>query len=122
MSTGFRIGVRPLALAACFGISPALVAQTPLAPATPSGQTVTPAYEGWYRNADGTYSLSFGYYNRNTAEIVNVPAGPNNFISPGDANQGQPTFFYPRRHWGVFAVRVPADFGERKLTWTLKVR
>jgi hypothetical protein len=97
-------------------------AQTPLAPASPSGQTATPAFEGWYRNSDGTYSLSFGYFNRNTAEVLAVPAGPENFLSPGDANQGQPTWFYPRRHWGVFAVKVPADFGDRKVVWTLTVR
>lgn len=98
------------------------LAQTPLAPATPSGQTVTPAFEGWYKNPDGTFSLSFGYFNRNTAEVLSVPTGPDNFISPGDANQGQPTVFYPRRHWGVFAVKVPADFGSKKLVWTLKFR
>ena len=97
-------------------------AQTPLAPATPSGQTATPAFEGWYKNADGTFSLSFGYFNRNVTEVLSVPAGPDNFITPGDANQGQPTFFYPRRHWGVFAVKVPADFGDKKIVWTLKVR
>ncbi|HXT14019.1 MAG TPA: hypothetical protein VN706_00215 [Gemmatimonadaceae bacterium] len=101
----------------------ALAAQTPLAPVAPSGQTATPAFEGWYRNADGTYSLSFGYFNRNTNEVLNIPVGPENFISPGEANQGQPTYFYPRRHWGVFAVRVPADFGDKqKVVWTLKVR
>jgi hypothetical protein len=96
--------------------------QTPLAPATPSGQTATPAFEGWYKNPDGTFSLSFGYYNRNLTEVLSVPVGPDNFISPGDANQGQPTFLYPRRHWGVFAVKVPADFGDKKVVWTLKVR
>ncbi len=97
-------------------------AQTPLAPSTPSGQTATPAFEGWYKNPDGTFSLSFGYFNRNTAEVLSVPTGPDNFISPGDANQGQPTFFYPRRHWGVFAVKVPGDFATKKVVWTLKVR
>ena len=96
-------------------------AQVPLAPASPSGSTATPAYEGWYRNADGSYSLSFGYYNRNTAEVLNVPIGPDNSISPGPADQGQPSYLYPRRHWGVFAVRVPADF-QGKVTWTLKDR
>ena len=50
-----------------------------LAPVRPSGQTVTPVYEGWYRNADGTYSLSFGYYNRNTSEVLSIPAGTDNF-------------------------------------------
>jgi hypothetical protein len=100
----------------------AVLAQEPLAPIRGSGQTVTPVFEGWYRNPDGTFSLSFGYFNRNGAEVVDVPIGPNNNISPGDANQGQPTHFHPRRHWGVFAVRVPADFGDKKVVWTLNFR
>ena len=45
-----------------------------------SGQTVTPAYEGWYENEDGSLALSFGYYNRNTEEVVNIPIGPSNRI------------------------------------------
>jgi hypothetical protein len=97
--------------------------QRPLAPVSPSGQTATPAFEGWYKNPDGTYSLSFGYYNRNSAEVINVPVGPDNFISPGAQDQGQPTYFYPRRHWGVFAVKVPADFGDKqKVVWTVKMQ
>ena len=80
-----------------------------LAPVRPSGQTVTPVYEGWYRNADGTYSLSFGYYNRNSREALDIPVGDSNSISPGSANQGQPTHFDARRHWGVFAVVVPSN-------------
>lgn len=98
------------------------VAQTPLAPVKASGQTVTPVFEGWYQNPDGSYSLSFGYFNRNAEEVVEIPIGSDNFIQPGDANQGQPTSFAPRRHWGVFAVKVPADFGDQKVVWTLKVR
>ena len=97
-------------------------AQLPLASVRTSGQDVTPAYEGWYRNADGTYSLSFGYLNRNSSEVIEIPVGPNNFIEPGPQNQGQPTHFQPRRHWGVFAVRVPADFGKSEITWTLTFR
>jgi hypothetical protein len=96
--------------------------QLPLAPVKSSGQTVTPAFEGWYRNPDGSYSISFGYYNRNSEETLEIPIGPDNNISPGPANQGQPTHFETRRHWGVFAVRVPADFGDKKVVWTLKVR
>jgi len=97
-------------------------AQLPLAAVKSSGQTVTPAFEGWYKNPDGTFSLSFGYFNRNAEEVIEIPIGSNNFIEPGDPNQGQPTEFQPRRHWGVFAVRVPADFGDKKVTWTLKNR
>jgi hypothetical protein len=98
-------------------------AQLPLAPAKASGQTVTPAFEGWYKNPDGTFSISFGYYNRNTEETLEIPIGPDNFISPGNQNQGQPTHFEPKRHWGVFAVKVPADFGDKnKVVWTVKIR
>jgi hypothetical protein len=97
-------------------------AQLPFATLKSSGQTVTPAYEGWYKNPDGSFSLSFGYYNRNAEEVLDIPIGPDNFIEPGDPNQGQPTEFQPRRHWGVFAVKVPASFAGQTLTWTLKVR
>lgn len=97
-------------------------AQLSLSPISPSGQTVTPVYEGWYRNKDGTYSLSFGYFNRNATERMDVAVGTENFVSPGALNQGQPTSFAPRRHWGVFAVVVPANFGDKKVVWTLKDR
>jgi hypothetical protein len=97
-------------------------AQLPLATPKSSGQTVTPVFEGWYRNPDGTYSISFGYFNRNTEEVLEIPVGPENFVEPGDRNQGQPTEFQPRRHWGVFAVKVPADFGLKEVVWTLKIR
>ena len=103
-------------------LSVPVVAQLPLTTPKSSGQTVSPAYEGWYRNADGSFTLSFGYYNRNATEVVEVPIGPDNFVTPGDRNQGQPTEFQPRRHWGVFGVRVPADFGKKEVVWTLTFR
>ena len=96
--------------------------QLPLATPAKSGRTVTPVFEGWYPNPDGTFSISFGYYNRNMEEAVDVPIGPDNFIEPGERNQGQPSHFTPQRHWGVFAVRVPKDFGDKTVTWTLKSR
>lgn len=99
-----------------------LSAQLPLTSFKSTGQTVSPVYEGWYKNPDGTFTLSFGYFNRNNTEVVEVPIGPDNFVSPGDRNQGQPTQFNPRRHWGVFGVKVPADFGKKEVTWTLKFR
>ena len=102
--------------------SPAEAVQVPLAPVSGAGQTVTPVFEGWYENPDGTFSISFGYFNRNSEEVLEIPVGPNNFMGPGDLNQGQPTHFQPRRHWGVFVVKVPADFGSKELVWTLKIR
>ncbi len=96
--------------------------QLPMAPLSGSGRTVSPAYEGWYQNPDGTYNLSFGYYNRNTQEALEIPIGPDNSIAPAEFNGLQPTRFEPRRHWGVFAVTVPADFGNQRIEWTLNIR
>ena len=80
-------------------------------PNTLGGRPRRPRSRAGTRMPTARYSLSFGYYNRNTTEVLSIPIGPDNFdVSPGDANQGQPTYFYPRRHWGVFAVKVPADF------------
>jgi hypothetical protein len=103
-------------------ITPLTGQQLPLSPAPRSGAIVTPVFEGWYPNKDGTFSISFGYFNRNSEEAIDVPIGPENSISPGEPNQGQPSHFEPKRHWGVFAVKVPADFGKKEVTWTLKVR
>jgi hypothetical protein len=91
-----------------------------------SGELVAPVYEGWYRDEAGTMMLSFGYFNRNFSQVLDVPIGPDNKIEPGPADQGQPTHFIPRRQWGAFAVRVSKDV-ERRLvaekttvTWTLR--
>ena len=93
--------------------------QLPLDPFRETGQSATPAYEGWYPTGDGTFTLAFGYFNRNLEETLDVPVGPANFVAPGSANQGQPTHFLPGRHWGVFTVTVPADFGDQRVVWTL---
>lgn len=91
----------------------------PLEPLHETGQTVTGAYEGWFRNQDGSFSFLLGYYNRNLKQDLDIPAGPNNRIEPGGPDQGQPTHFLSGRQWGVFTVTVPKDFGKNKLTWTL---
>ena len=109
-------------IAAAMAMSGPASAQLPLGGVPTSGQPVYPVFEGWYRNPDGTYSISFGYFNRNSQEVLEIPVGPDNFITPGEPNQGQPTHFQPRRHWGVFAVKVPADFGSAQVVWTVRVR
>src|SRR5688572_27251857 len=91
----------------------------PIEPVKESGQSVTGAFEGWYQNADGSYTLLVGYFNRNSKQTLDIPIGPNNRIEPGGPDLGQPTHFLPRRQWGVFTIVVPKDFGEKKLTWTL---
>jgi len=82
---------------------------------------VTPAFEGWFYNKDGSQSLLIGYFNRNAKQELDIPIGPNNRIEPGGPDQGQPTHFLTGRQYGVFAVRVPKDFGTKQLTWTLVV-
>jgi len=93
--------------------------QLRLEPPHESGQSITPAYEGWFANADGTFSILFGYFNRNMKQELDIPVGPDNKIEPGGPDQGQPTHFLTRREWGSFTVTVPKDFGSKKITWTI---
>jgi hypothetical protein len=84
-----------------------------------TGQDVVPVYEGWEHNADGSFNMVFGYMNRNYEEQIDIPVGPDNNISPGDADQGQPTHFYRRRQQFIFKVKIPKDWGKKDLVWTL---
>ena len=94
-------------------------AQLPMEPVHNAGQSVTGAFEGWFPNPDGTFSLLVGYFNRNAKEELDIPVGSNNRIDPGGPDYGQPTHFLPRRQWGVFTITVPKDFGTKKLSWTI---
>jgi hypothetical protein len=85
------------------------------------GSSVSGAFEGWYHNKDGSVSALVGYINRNTKQELDIPVGPNNHIDPGGPDQGQPTHFLAGRQWGVFTVKLPKDFGDKKLIWTLVV-
>jgi hypothetical protein len=111
-----RLGAVVLAwLSLAGGVSPS--AQTRYA----SGQDVVPAFEGWERNADGSFNMVFGYMNRNYEQELDIPVGSDNLIEPGLPDQGQPTHFYVRRQQFVFKVRVPKDWGKKDLVWTLRV-
>ena len=101
-------------------------------------QTVSPAFEGWWENEDGSYKLFFGYMNSNWEQEFDIPVGPDNYFmlsEPGaqddlskdfynfaSADYGQPTHFYPRRNPFLFTVDVPAEFGQQDLVWTLRTR
>jgi hypothetical protein len=93
--------------------------QLAMEPLKDSGSNVYPAFEGWYKNDDGTFTLLIGYFNRNKKETLDIPIGPNNKIEPGGPDQGQPTHFEVGRGWGTIAIKVPKDFGDKKLTWTI---
>lgn len=117
--------------------SAALAGQTvrPLSPLPAGGLRVAPFFDGWYANADGTITFSFGYSNLNPEEVL-IPLGPDNFIEPKAYDGRQPTSFSPGapgadaggagradrrgRERGVFTVTVPAGFRD-SVVWTLRV-
>lgn len=86
-----------------------------------SGQSVVPVFFGWEGKPDGTFDVHFSYINRNWQEEFDIPIGPNNNIQPAPfgPDGGQPTHFYPRVNRWQFTVRVPKDFGQREIVWTL---
>ena len=101
------------------GAEPAVAQTARMEPLKDSGSNIYPAFEGWYQNRDGTYTLLIGYYNRNKKQVLDIPIGPENRIEPGGPDQGQPTHFIVGRGWGTIAIKVPKDFGDKKLMWTL---
>ena len=87
-----------------------------------SGQNVSPGFEGWETDEDGSRYFLFGYMNRNWEEEPNIPIGPDNNIEPGGPDLGQPTHFLPRRNRFVFRVPVPDGFEvDDEMVWTLTV-
>jgi len=120
-------GCRFLFLIGCLAVAGSLVrAQNP--PASPTsipdirfanGMSVVPYLEGWIRNPDGSFDFVFGYFNRNTEEELVIPPGPENLVMPGGPDRGQPTYFQPRRQPRIFRARVPKDWGDKTLTWSI---
>jgi len=99
--------------------APTYIPQTKFA----RGQDIVPSFDGWMKNADGSFTMVFGYLNRNYEEEPVVPAGPDNKIEPvllgTTLDRGQPTYFLPRRHAWMFRVSVPSDWGNKELVWTI---
>ncbi len=115
-----------LALAAAIAAGSALLgAQGQLLPSSPklgSGASVSPAYDGWYDNPDGTHTLLIGYYNRNWNQTLDIPIGPNNHFEPGEPDRGQPTHFLPNRNFGMFTIVTPKETpATERLWWVLTV-
>ena len=94
----------------------------PSSPKKAFGASISPAFEGWYDNPDGSHTFLIGYYNRNWNTETDVPIGPNNRFEPGDPDRGQPTHFLPNRGFGMFTITVPKNTPPtEKLWWTLTV-
>jgi uncharacterized repeat protein (TIGR01451 family) len=67
-------------------------------------------------NHGSHYDASFGYVNDN-ADVVSVPIGPANAVSPGPAGQGQPDIFNPGFLRIAFTVRGVSS--SHAVTWTV---
>lgn len=81
------------------------------------GQPVYPAYDGFLKNPDGSYTLAFAYFSHN-ADPVTIAPGANNGFAPAPGDRMQPTTFKPG-HWRFQCVMVvPPDF-DGKMKWTL---
>lgn len=122
------LGVGVVLVMAAIGVVAAQAPrQWPLAPVPPDGQRVVPFFDGWYENADGTITLSFGYSNLNREDTIEIPLGPDNFIEPKEYDGRQPTSFPVSelatgrrdRARGVFTITVPATF-KGDVVWTLR--
>lgn len=82
-----------------------------------SQQPIYPAYDGFLRNPDGSYTLAFAYFSHN-AEIVTIPAGPTNAFGPSPTDRQQPTVFKPG-HWRFQCVMVVGPEFDGKMVWNL---
>src|ERR1700704_4099360 len=63
-----------------------------------SGQSVSPVYEGFDINPDGSFNMWFGYMNRNYEEAIDLPVGTANAFEPGGDRGPPPPFPPPRGH------------------------
>ena len=74
-------------------------------------------YDGFVRNTDGSFTLSFGYFNMNPADVT-IPAGSGNLFTPGAADRNQPVRFLKGRHRFACSMVVDTKF-DGKLQWKL---
>ncbi len=96
--------------------SSCFVLRSPAAPVQ-RGQPIYPAYDGYLRNPDGSYTLSFAYFSHN-AEVVTIPPGVNNSFAPDPGDRQQPTVFKPG-HWRFQCVMVVGPEFDARMRWTL---
>lgn len=80
-------------------------------------QPIYPAYDGFLKNPDGSYTLSFAYFSHN-ADVVTIPPGPSNSFAPAPADRMQPTSFKPG-HWRFQCVMVVGPDFDGRMKWTL---
>ena len=60
-------------------------------------QPIFVQYDGYVKNKDGSFTLSFGYYNTNNVDVT-IPVGEANTFSPAPGDRNQPIVFLKGRH------------------------
>jgi hypothetical protein len=80
-------------------------------------QAIYPAYDGFLKNPDGSYTLAFAYFSKN-ANAVTIPPGASNSFAPAPGDRMQPTTFKPG-HWRFQCVMVVGPEFDGKMRWTL---
>jgi uncharacterized repeat protein (TIGR01451 family) len=95
---------------------------TPLPPPPPPPPPAPPplpigVFAACVTNHGPHYDAAFGYVNEN-AEVVSIPIGSHNAISPGTVGQGQPESFHPGFLEGAFTVRGVS--ASHAVTWTVR--
>ncbi len=80
-------------------------------------QPIYPAYDGFVKNADGSYTLSFAYFSHNAEPVTISPSAENSF-SPAPADRQQPTTFRPG-HWRFQCIMVVGPDFDGTLRWTV---
>src|SRR5262245_47288753 len=85
--------------------------------AAQQNQPIYPAYDGFTKNPDGSYTIAFAYFSHN-AETVTIPAGAGNGFAPTPGDRQQPTVFKPG-HWRFQCVMVVGPEFDGKMAWTL---
>src|SRR5215475_5221316 len=86
--------------------------------ATQASQPIYLQYDGYVKNSDGTYTLSFGYFNMNQVDLT-IPPGEDNTFAPGPADRNQPILFEKGRHRFACSMMAPPDF-DGNLQWTAR--
>ena len=80
-------------------------------------QAIYPAYDGFLKNPDGSYTLAFAYFSKNANEVTIAPGASNSF-APAPGDRLQPTTFKPG-HWRFQCVMVVGPEFDGKMRWTL---
>jgi hypothetical protein len=105
-----------MTIRACVAVLGLLVTM-PAVPLAQRNQPIYPAYDGFLKNPDGSYTIAFAYFSHN-AEVVTIPPGANNAFAPAPGDRQQPTVFKPG-HWRFQCVMVVGPEFDGTMKWNL---